>query len=236
MRYAIIAAGEGSRLSSEGYTGLKPMVRVNGEMLIDRLIQVFMQNDAESITVIINENADELAAHLQAYDPAVPLQVVTKTTESSLHSFNELIAACPGAAEICLTTTDAVFEKEEFKQYINMFRASPDSDGLLAVTSYIDDESPLYIAFDESHRVSAITDQPAAAPLFVSGGIYCLRRAALDLVPAAIETGVHRMRNYQRMLIEKGLKLYACPFSKIMDVDHVTDIVKAEQFLNEVEV
>ena len=47
MKYAIIAAGEGSRLAAEGITVPKPLVEVNGEYLIDRLIRIFMQNDAE---------------------------------------------------------------------------------------------------------------------------------------------------------------------------------------------
>ena len=39
------------------------------------------------------------------------------------------------------------------------------------------------------------------------------------------------MRNFQRGLIADGLQLEACPFSKILDVDHAEDIAKAENFL-----
>lgn len=55
MKYAIIAAGEGSRLAAEGITAPKPLVEVNGERLIDRLIRIFIQNDAEEIVVICND-------------------------------------------------------------------------------------------------------------------------------------------------------------------------------------
>ena len=37
MKYAIIAAGEGSRLAREGIWEPKPLVEVGGERLIDRL-------------------------------------------------------------------------------------------------------------------------------------------------------------------------------------------------------
>ena len=43
--------------------------------------------------------------------------------------------------------------------------------------------------------------------------------------------GVSRMRNYQRRLVENGLKLKAYPFSKIIDVDHAGDIEKAAIFV-----
>jgi hypothetical protein len=39
------------------------------------------------------------------------------------------------------------------------------------------------------------------------------------------------MRNFQRALIEDGLKLVAWSFEKVLDIDHATDIEKAETFL-----
>ncbi|WP_367868048.1 NDP-sugar synthase [Pedobacter sp. WC2423] len=235
MLYAIIAAGEGSRLSNEGYIGLKPMVRINGEMLIDRLMRIFINNDAEVIYIIINENSSELAEYLKNYESAVPLKIITKTTESSLHSFHELLEEFKDIEELCLTTTDSVFEKEEFQNYIEDFKANKNDDGLLAVTSFIDDESPLYINFDPNNVIKQITDHATQEKSFVSGGIYCLRKKALDLVPVAINSGLHRMRNFQRLLIQNNLVVRAHSFNKIMDVDHVSDIEKAEHFLSEVE-
>lgn len=55
MRYAVIAAGEGSRLRQEGVTEPKPLVKIGGECLIDRLLRVFMQNGAEEIWVVCND-------------------------------------------------------------------------------------------------------------------------------------------------------------------------------------
>jgi hypothetical protein len=46
-----------------------------------------------------------------------------------------------------------------------------------------------------------------------------------------MEEGKSRMRNFQRQLVADGLHLQAFPFKKILDVDHVGDIVKAEKFL-----
>ena len=55
MHYAIIAAGEGSRLSGEGISIPKPLVEIGREPLINRLIRIFEQNNAESISIILNE-------------------------------------------------------------------------------------------------------------------------------------------------------------------------------------
>ena len=64
MKYAVIAAGEGSRLAAEGIESPKPLVKVGGELLIDRLIRIFMDNDAEEIVIICNDQTTLVARHL----------------------------------------------------------------------------------------------------------------------------------------------------------------------------
>ena len=60
MNYAIIAAGEGSRLAQEGVKWPKPLVRLNDTALIDRLIQIFLNKKATAIRVIVNEEMKEV--------------------------------------------------------------------------------------------------------------------------------------------------------------------------------
>ena len=52
MKFAIISAGEGSRLSQEGVALPKPLVQLNGVAMIDRLIQIFVRNGADKVVVI----------------------------------------------------------------------------------------------------------------------------------------------------------------------------------------
>ena len=66
---------------------------------------------------------------------------------------------------------------------------------------------------------------------FISGGIYALTPRALDTLHRCMAEGQSRMRNFQRGLIADGLRLKAHLFTKILDVDHAADIVKAETFL-----
>ncbi|MFC5412885.1 NTP transferase domain-containing protein [Larkinella bovis] len=234
MNYAIIAAGEGSRLAQEGFPLPKPMVSLHGERLIDRLIGIFGQNRPASIRIIINEQSAPLDEHLSALRETFPIAIVRQSTPSSLHSFHELLKTAPDLESVCLTTTDTVFKEDEFRAFIDEFENQPELDGLMAVTAFVDDESPLFISTDSNRMITAFTDQKTPQTAFVSGGIYCLRRKALEAVAEVIEKGTSRMRNYQRFLLESGLTIKAFPFSKIVDVDHVQDIRTAELFLSEV--
>lgn len=229
MKFAIISAGEGSRLTQEGVTKPKPLVELNGMPMIERLIRIFMRQGADCIVIIINElvpEAKEFLCHLQ---DTLPIELVVKTTPSSMHSFYEISHLLEGD-RFCLTTVDTVFREEEFSQYIEAFRTS-ETDGLMAVTDFVDDEKPLYVSTDNQLRITGFYDQKTPDCRYISGGIYCLTSRALDTLNRCIEQGQSRMRNFQRQLVADGLHLNAWPFEKIIDVDHVSDIVKAEEFL-----
>lgn len=230
MDYAIIAAGEGSRLAQEGVKWPKPLVRLNGVALIDRLIDVFLRNNASSINIIVNEQMTEVQEHLKDLTLPVPFHLLIKSTPSSLHSFYELSRIWKGE-EICLTTVDTIFREEEFGGYIQAFQQAKSLDGLMAVTDYIDDEKPLYVQTNAQLDITNFLDQAGNDCRYISGGIYCLRRKAIDVLEKALNEGMSRMRNYQRQLIAEGLQVKAYPFSKIIDVDHAEDIAKAEAFV-----
>lgn len=230
MNFGIIAAGEGSRLVQEGIKSPKPLVRLNGITLVDRLIDVFINNKASSISIIVNEEMTEVQKHLAGLNINIPLNVLVKSTPSSMHSFYELSRFFTGD-KLCLTTVDTIFHEDEFTNYINAFREDNTYDGLMAVTNYIDDEKPLYIDLDTDLIIKNFYDTRENDCTYVSGGIYCLKRNAIDVLEKTIASGMSRMRNYQKQLIQEGLKLKAFPFNKIIDVDHAEDIEKAEEFL-----
>ncbi len=230
MDYAIIAAGEGSRLAQEGVKWPKPLVPLNGVALIDRLISVFLANNASAIRVIVNEEMREVQEHLRSLSLPVPFHLLVKSTPSSMHSFYELSRDMQ-TDRLCLTTVDTIFHADEFGGYIRAFEQAEGIDGLMAVTDYIDDEKPLYVETDRQLHIQGFADRATPAARYISGGIYCLKRPAIGVLEKAIREGMSRMRNYQRALITEGLHLRAYPFSKIIDVDHAEDIAKAELFI-----
>ncbi len=231
MKFAIISAGEGSRLAQEGASLPKPLTLLNGIAMIERLIRIFICNGASSVVVIINNENKEVREFLISLQSKLPLEIVIKTTPSSMHSFYELMPYLRDD-KFCLTTVDTIFKEEEFAAFIKAFERSGE-DGYMAVTDYVDDEKPLYVAADNSLQITGFYDEPIQNCKFISGGIYCLKPSALEILKKCIDNNMSRMRNFQRQLVKEGMKLRAYPFSKILDVDHVEDIVKAEHFLCE---
>lgn len=234
MKFAVIAAGEGSRLTKEGMMTPKPLIEVNGERLVDRLLRLFEAQGASEVVVICNEQMKEVKDHLLAVQQTyrLPLRLVVKSTPSSMHSMWELSQWLDGGPFV-LTTVDTIFREEEFNTFVQTFTRllkTDEADGLMGVTDYIDDEKPLYVSTDCDLWITAFLDQ-CDHPRYVSGGIYALTPRSLTTLHECVAHGEERMRNFQRALLRDGFKLKAWPFSKVLDVDHISDIQKAEAFL-----
>lgn len=230
MNYAIIAAGEGSRLAQEGVAKPKPLVELQGEPMIGRLINIMLRCNAESISIIVNEHMTEVREYLEQLELPVPLHLVVKTTPSSMHSLWHLSQAIP-EGKFCLTTVDTIFREEDFKGYIDAFEADSVHDGMWAVTPFVDDEKPLWVDVDDAMNITAFRDKAWEGAKYVSGGVYAMTNKAFTVLNQCIEQGISRMRNFQRALVNADYRLQAYSIDKIVDVDHADDIATAEAFL-----
>lgn len=235
MRFAIIAAGEGSRLRDEGIAVPKPLVEIGGERLIDRLLRIFVDNGADDIVVICNDRSPLVADRLRSIQRsglcgrAVPLRFIVGSTPSSMHSLYAMSGMLAGEPFV-LTTVDTVFDEGEFSRYVAAFRRS--AGCLMGVTDYVDDEKPLYVGVDDDMTVTGYYDSaPGATGVgpYVSAGIYGLQPSALAVLERCISRGEARMRNFQRALLREGEVLRVFAFSHVFDIDHASDITKAER-------
>lgn len=233
LKYGLIAAGQGSRLVAEGVTTPKPLIQVGGEPLIGRLMRLFCENEAESVSAIINAEMTQVFDYLSNMQLPVPLNIVVKSTPDSFQSFCELLPYLQdGKSKICLTTVDPIFHEEEFAAYVHQFMADNQHDALMGVTDYVDDEKPLYVKTNPDLRITGYANEAYEGCRYISGGIYCMNQRALALLPEARKAGVKRMRGFQQYMVDAGLQLQAWPFSKVIDIDHAVDIDKAQQFLD----
>ena len=234
MHFGILAAGHGSRLANEGASLPKPLIPVGGVPMIERLVRIFERCGAESVSVVINGFMPQVEDFLRSLKmkEGVPLNIKVKTTPSSMHTFYELASMLAGKGRFIATTVDTIFREDNFRDYAEAFRQSPESvDGMMAVTDYIDDEKPLYVETGGNLDILSFRDSAWEEARYVSGGLYGLDSKALTILDDCMRRGVSRMRNYQRALVDAGLGLKAFPMGRIIDVDHVEDIPKAEALL-----
>lgn len=232
--FGIIACGDGNRIKEEGSKVAKPLVEIDGMPMIGRLISLMEASGASSVSIIVNSEMPEVWDYLQKLVPTLncQLKMITKKTPSSMHSFYELVGLMQPQDKFVITTVDTIFRAEDFKRYVDHFISCGDEiDGVMGVTSFIDDEKPLYVATNNASKITAYKDSFEEGIKYVSAGIYGLRRNSIPILNECIESGKNRMRNFQRQLVNEGLNLVAFDMGKVLDVDHIGDIQKANAFL-----
>lgn len=230
MHFGILAAGEGSRLKADGILSPKPLVNLGQELMIDRLVRIFMNNGATSLSIIVNEEMKELQNFWDKRDFQIPFQLITKSTKGSFESFSCLCSTIL-SYPFCFTTVDTIFDETEFAEYIKFLKTTT-SSGLFAVTDYIDDESPLYIRTDLNQNIVKIFERGDNELVrYISGGIYGFTKDISYFVNMGIQKHISKMRDFQKLLIDGGLDVKVFPMKNIFDVDRKSDLIKVNTFI-----
>ncbi len=237
MKFAVIAAGEGQRMLKAGITVSKPMVILQEEPLLGRLLRIFSTYHPTEIIVVCRESHSDVIDYLEKCrregidGKVIPLRMVTATTPSSMHSL-ETISCFLSDEPFLLTTVDTVFRETEFSSFVSSLENDLcEYDGCFAVTGFVDDEKPLFVKTDVSGMITGFYDDNEVACEYVSGGIYAMRPECLAVLRQCVSRGEMRLRNFQRALLRSGKRIKAYPFRKIVDVDHPSDLLSAMRFI-----
>lgn len=235
--FGIIAAGQGSRLKKEGSFLPKPLLEIEGQPMIGRLISIMESCGASSVNIVYNSEDSEVERYLNDLVPQIncTLKFKSADTPSSMHTFYELLRLMKPTDKFIVTTVDTIFKKDAFSKYVEYFEKSRnDIDGLMGVTTFIDDESPLYVETEGRTRIVAFEDTPHEAAKYISAGIYGLHKSAIQVLQGCMDKGYSRMRNFQRALLDNGLNLEVFDMGKVIDIDHLSDIAEANNFLADI--
>jgi len=223
----ILAGGEGSRLATAGIAIPKPLVEIAGKPQILRLLETFEALGCTSLTCAVRADFPAVRRLLDGTRFARPLTVIECRTPSSLHTLVEGLRAVPPGPVFC-TMVDTVMRREHWEAvYRGTERQLAEgADMALAVTPYVDDESPVYVRRGEGGFVLTVSDDPIHPPC-VTGGVYGLsagvRRAAAD----AVGGGVHKMRRFLKAVVAEGGRLGTVEVPRIIHIDRPSDLQTA---------
>lgn len=201
--------------------------------MIERLIKILLDCDAESIHIVTNPTMDDLNSHL-AYlhdREGLPINFRPIISDNSFYSLSEASHDIKG--KFIAMTVDAIFPTSEFKEYVKAVEAMPEGEAIMALTRYVDDESPLYACLNNDE--TAVIDyryggEPFPGIPICSAGMYGITDSIMKI--AQEDRYPESTSDFQRILAV-GDRITVKPFiiSKAFDVDHVSDRIKAEEFL-----
>jgi NDP-sugar pyrophosphorylase family protein len=238
LRAGVLAAGRGERLRTES-SNLKPLVKVGGETLIERVLSSMSEAGASEVVVIINEDSRAVRDHVAARPWPFTLRWIIETTPTSMHSFLRLVetlAAGGNEGPFLLSTVDTVAGAQTYARFIAHARRLEQAAVTLALTSPGNDERPLLVRMAPGDsRVVAIGD--AAAPSeYATAGVYAVRPVILREAESAHRDGIDALRSFLGRLLNRGYQLAGIPIAPSVDVDRPADIETAEAFLRNAQV
>jgi len=231
MKAAIIAAGIGERMARGGIDVPKPLVSLDGEPLIERAIRTAAGVGASSVACIVNEIHPEVSQFLRSQTWPVPLELVVKTTPSSMESLFQLSHLLSDEPFLMLTV-DAVFASGILEKFLSEAQAINNARGVLALTRFVDDEKPLWASVNSRYKISALGDTAAPTP-YVTAGFYYFDPEIFSIIETARRNELQALRQFLGLLLKKGYPLYGVPVSKTIDVDCPEDLRKAKDYLKE---
>lgn len=221
LRGGIIAAGEGSRLRTDGYRVSKPMVPVGGRPLIDHALDRFRFVGIRRLTIVINEASDDCRQWLEGHAGDFDLDMIVRTTPSSYATF-QIVAGRLADAPAVVTTVDTVMPVDQFQTFVTSASRFPDDTVVLGVTGHVDDENPLWVTLDMSNgRIRQIGGSNGS---HVTAGLYWLPAQR----PASPAKDFARLRDYLGWLVAEGQPVYGVVLPCVFDIDRARDVVAAE--------
>ena len=220
-RGGIIAAGDGTRLRATGYAMPKPLVPVAGVPLIDWVIGNFRAAGITSLVIIVNEQARACRDWVHSRFPDLDVEVIVKTTRSSLESFFEVTRRLAGE-RVLISTVDAWCRPNDFVGFVQAARQRPADASVLAVTPLVADERPVWVDVDAGGCIRRLG---GAEGTHVTAGLYMLSERARSATPPALGS----LRHFLAWLLTQGEPLYAETIENVVDVDQQSDVVLAEE-------
>jgi NDP-sugar pyrophosphorylase family protein len=233
MRGGIIAAGQGERLAAAGLGVPKPLVAVAGRTLIERALDGLRAAEVSRVACIVNEESTAVATYCRERVRELAMTFVVRTTPSSMESLFTIAPLLhePGSNDpFLVTTVDTIVAPAAVADFARAALRHDDADGVLAVTTFIDDEKPLHAACAADGRILAL-GAGAGSSAAVTAGFYVFRPTILAEIGPARAAGFTALRQFLDHLLVRGYRLYGERVPKCVDVDRPEDLAVAEAFV-----
>ncbi|MBI4051240.1 MAG: NTP transferase domain-containing protein [Elusimicrobia bacterium] len=227
MFAGIIAAGSGERLKNVGGGQIKPLLNVGGKPLITWPVGALAHAGVKSFIVLSHTRGVPIQGCLTSEFPHLRFRFLFKDTASSWESFRLVSRelSCSGR-EFVLGTADAVYAWPEASRFLASAKAFK-ADAVLGLTSFIDDEKPLWVELDSVGRVTALGAK-VQDKRYATSGLYYVTRDLVRDMPSSNQFS--SLRAFWAWAVANK-RVYGVPLSKAVDVDRPEDIAVAEDFL-----
>ena len=181
MEAIVLAGGLGTRLRPVVSDLPKPMAPINGRPFLEVLLEYWSGQGVDRFVLSVGYLAQRIRDHFGVRWHGADVLYAEET--EALGTGGALVLAAEHArnADVIVMNGDSFFavDLDEFRTFHTVRRA----DWSLSLFRSSDVSRYLGLAIAEDGRVQSLSPKPGEAGTLVNGGVYLVRRAALETLP-----------------------------------------------------
>lgn len=182
MKAIILCGGLGTRLGSLTRETPKPLLAVAGKPFVDHVMQRLVQADMTDLVLAAGFQWQKLSAHIGDTWCGVPIQYSVEASPLGTGGAIKAAMASAHVDEALVVNGDTLFDID-IAEFLR-FATSQDTAACIALRHVPDCSRYGRVTVDPLGRLLSFGEKGHAGPGLINGGIYYLRRIALDAVQA----------------------------------------------------
>lgn len=178
----VLVGGRGTRLGELTQATPKPMLPVGGRPFLEYLVQLLAQNGFTRVLFCVSHLADVIRNHFGS-GASFGVEIDYSTEPVPSGTGGALVLAREKLDDTFLVMNgDTVFDIP-MQQLIQLVAANPESKGAIALRKVQDVARYGSVRLQDS-LILGFNEKGPSGPGLINGGLYCLRKDALDMLPA----------------------------------------------------
>ncbi len=157
MQAIILAAGIGNRLGEESGNRPKSLLEFDGKSLLQRHIEILLQNEVTDITLVVGYQANVIEDHLDSAPVRINYIHNPRFTEGSIISLGCAESVLLNEPEFLLMDADVLYDPTIVKRLIETDK----QNCLLIDREFMPGDEPVKVCIDKHNRIIDFRKQPA---------------------------------------------------------------------------
>jgi D-glycero-D-manno-heptose 1,7-bisphosphate phosphatase len=178
---AILVGGRGTRLGQRTDNVPKPMLPVGGRPFLDYQLDFLRQSGITEVVMCVGYLAEVMQARYGG-GPSFGLRIVFSREPSPAGTGGALVNARPHLADTFFVLNGDTILDVELASLGAALAEDTSMLGAIALRQ-VPDTGRFGRVSLEGNKIISFDEKSATAPGLINGGVYCMKRAALDLLP-----------------------------------------------------
>lgn len=217
MNYAFIIPGNEQKFLHRNIISAQLLSKVNGIPIIDSLLNTCLNNNASSISCIINNSNYNLYEYLKNVKIKIPFHLIANDAEDILDYMSLVRSNLEGSPFVMIKPGYFDFANE-LGRMLDFVKSNNRNDSVIAIKDYEKEKEPYFVRTDGKNNVTLVSRSNIYSGL-ITGGIYYFDTDIFPVMEYLLKKNIKKFENLLNYLIASKFRIAAYKFSNLINID-----------------